>query len=101
MAYVLPNLPETHFVIWGAEAAGIIFAINPLLDPAHIGEILKAANAKVLVCWRRIPTPICGSGSQRVAATARLSVWCGVAGRFARTSGGPGATVARRAPRRP
>ena len=32
VAFVLPNLPETHFVIWGGEAAGIAFAINPLLE---------------------------------------------------------------------
>ncbi len=50
VAYVLPNLPETHFVIWGAEATGIVFAINPLLDAAQICELLRAANARVLVC---------------------------------------------------
>ncbi|HIE1299238.1 TPA: AMP-binding protein, partial [Burkholderia contaminans] len=32
IAYVLPNLPETHFVIWGGQAAGIVCAINPLLE---------------------------------------------------------------------
>src|SRR5690348_2497574 len=26
IAYVLPNLPETHFVIWGGQAAGIVCA---------------------------------------------------------------------------
>ena len=36
VAFVLPNLPETHFVIWGGEAAGIVFAINPLLEPDQI-----------------------------------------------------------------
>ncbi len=49
VAYVLPNLPETHFVIWGAEAAGIAFAVNPLLDAKAIANLLNAANAKVLV----------------------------------------------------
>src|SRR5271165_4628011 len=28
VAYVLPNLPETHFTIWGGEAAGVVFAVN-------------------------------------------------------------------------
>jgi len=37
VAFVLPNLPETHLTIWGGEAAGIVFAINPLLEPAAIG----------------------------------------------------------------
>ncbi|HTO63481.1 MAG TPA: hypothetical protein VMM15_19735 [Bradyrhizobium sp.] len=29
VAYVLPNLPETHFTIWGGEAAGVVLAVNP------------------------------------------------------------------------
>lgn len=49
IAFVLPNLPQTHLVIWGGQAAGIVFAINPLLEPAAIGELLKAGGAKVLV----------------------------------------------------
>ena len=37
VAFVLPNLPETHLTIWGGQAAGIVYAINPLLEPAAIG----------------------------------------------------------------
>ncbi|AOJ01850.1 acyl-CoA synthetase [Burkholderia mayonis] len=54
-AFVLPNLPETHFAIWGGEAAGIAMAINPLLDGAQIAELVDAARAKVLLCVA--PTP--------------------------------------------
>ena len=36
IAILLPNLPETHFCIWGGEATGIIFPINPLLEPSVI-----------------------------------------------------------------
>ena len=49
IAFVLPNLPETHLTIWGGQAAGIVFAINPMLEPAAIGELLRAGGAKVLV----------------------------------------------------
>ncbi len=49
VAYVLPNLPQTHFVLWGAEAAGIACAVNPMLEASHIVDILRAAGAKVLV----------------------------------------------------
>ena len=49
IAYVLPNLPETHFVIWGGEAAGIVCAINPLLEAQAIGELLNASGVSVLV----------------------------------------------------
>ncbi|MBW7964894.1 acyl-CoA synthetase [Bradyrhizobium sp. BR 10261] len=49
VAYVLPNLPETHFTIWGGEAAGVVLAVNPLLEPDLVVEILRAAKVRVLV----------------------------------------------------
>ncbi|MCA8276090.1 acyl-CoA synthetase [Burkholderia sp. AU30280] len=55
IAYVLPNLPETHFVIWGGQAAGIVCAINPLLESEAIGSLLKAAGASVLVTLAPFP----------------------------------------------
>ncbi|RZI86529.1 MAG: acyl-CoA synthetase [Rubrivivax sp.] len=55
LAFVLPNLPETHWTIWGGEAAGIVFAINPLLEPAMMLELLKAAQPKWIVTLA--PTP--------------------------------------------
>jgi len=55
IAFVLPNLPETHCVIWGGEAAGIVFAINPLLEGAAIAELLNAARASVLVTLAPFP----------------------------------------------
>ncbi|CAD6537548.1 2-succinylbenzoate--CoA ligase [Paraburkholderia kirstenboschensis] len=55
IAYVLPNLPETHFVIWGGEAAGIVCAINPLLESDAIGELLNASCASVLVTLAPLP----------------------------------------------
>ena len=55
IAYILPNLPETHFVIWGGEAAGIVLAINPLLEGASIAELLKVAGATILVTLAPFP----------------------------------------------
>jgi fatty-acyl-CoA synthase len=55
IAFVLPNLPETHLTIWGGQAAGIVFAINPMLEPAAIGELLRAGGAKVLVTLAPFP----------------------------------------------
>ncbi|WP_409313471.1 acyl-CoA synthetase [Pseudomonas putida] len=49
IAFLLPNLPETHFTIWGAEAAGIVMAINPLLESRQIAALLNAAKATVVV----------------------------------------------------
>jgi fatty-acyl-CoA synthase len=57
VSYLLPNLPETHFVLWGAEAVGIVNPINPFLEAAHIAGILAAANTKVLVVLGRTAEP--------------------------------------------
>lgn len=55
IAFVLPNLPETHFVIWGGQATGIVAALNPLLEGPAIAELLNAANASVLVTLAPFP----------------------------------------------
>ncbi|RZL00747.1 MAG: acyl-CoA synthetase [Rubrivivax sp.] len=55
VAFVLPNLPETHFTIWGGQAAGIAYAINPLLEASAIAELLRAAKARVLVTLAPFP----------------------------------------------
>ncbi|MBU2548772.1 MAG: acyl-CoA synthetase [Proteobacteria bacterium] len=55
VSYLLPNLPHTHYVLWGGEAAGIVNPINPLLEPSTIGEICRAAGTKVLVALGEFP----------------------------------------------
>lgn len=49
VTYLLPNLPQTHFVLWGAETAGIANPINPMLEAGTIRDICQAAGTKVLV----------------------------------------------------
>lgn len=55
VSFLLPNLPQTHYVIWGGEAAGIVNAINPLLEPAHIAELVRASRTTVLVTLAPFP----------------------------------------------
>lgn len=55
VSLLLPNLPETHFALWGAEAAGIVNPINPLLEPDVIADIMRAAGSKVLVTLGELP----------------------------------------------
>jgi fatty-acyl-CoA synthase len=55
VAYVLPNLPETHWTIWGAETSGVALALNPLLDGPTLRDLMIAAKAKWLVTLA--PTP--------------------------------------------
>ena len=61
-AFVLPNLPETHFTIWGGEAAGAALAINPLLEPTQIANLLRSARASVLVTLAPALNPTTWSG---------------------------------------
>ncbi len=55
VAFVLPNLPETHWTIWGGETAGIVFPINPLLEASMMLELMRAAGPKLIVTLA--PTP--------------------------------------------
>ncbi|MBX3585685.1 MAG: AMP-binding protein [Ramlibacter sp.] len=49
VAYLLPSLLETQYVLWGAETAGIAFPVNPLLNAEEIAALARAAGVKVLV----------------------------------------------------
>lgn len=49
IAYLLPNLPATHFALWGAQATGVALALNPALSAEHLVALLIAAKAEVLV----------------------------------------------------
>lgn len=55
VAFVLPNLPETHWTIWGGEAAGVAFAINPLLEAPMVLDLLNAAKPKLVVTLAPAP----------------------------------------------
>ncbi len=49
VAILAPNMPETHYALWGAQVAGRACPINYLLHADHIAALLKAARAKVIV----------------------------------------------------
>lgn len=49
VSFILPNLPETFFTLFGAERVGIVNPINPLLEPEVMADIMNAAGSKVLV----------------------------------------------------
>lgn len=46
---LMPIMPETEYLLWGAETAGVVNPVNPFLEPEHIVSICKAAGTKVLV----------------------------------------------------
>lgn len=49
VSFLLPLLPQTHYVLWGAQAAGIANPVNPLIEPQQIAEIIEAAGAEIIV----------------------------------------------------
>ena len=55
VALLLPNLPETHYALLGAQAAGIASPINPMLDVEHIASIVKTTGATALVVLAPLP----------------------------------------------
>ncbi len=55
ITYLLPNLLQTHYVVWGGEAAGVVNPINPMLEPSAIRDICLAAGTKVLVALGELP----------------------------------------------
>ena len=55
IAVILPNLPETHFALWGAEATGIVLPLNPLLESAALEALLAAAGVEILVTLAPLP----------------------------------------------
>ncbi|WP_237718199.1 AMP-binding protein [Cupriavidus sp. BIS7] len=46
---LLPNLPQTHYALLGAQAAGIASPINPMLEVDHIAAIVDETGAGALV----------------------------------------------------
>ncbi|MFT8245595.1 AMP-binding protein [Roseomonas sp. BN140053] len=49
VGFLLPTLPDTFVTLLGAQLAGRVCPINPLLGAAHIATLLRAVGAKVLV----------------------------------------------------
>ncbi|HBN14928.1 MAG TPA: acyl-CoA synthetase [Pseudohongiella sp.] len=55
VSIILPTLPQSHPLILGSQVAGIANPINPLLEPAHIAEIIQSAGATMVACLAPSP----------------------------------------------
>lgn len=49
VAILAPNIPSTHYALWGAQVAGRACTINFMLQPDHVAALLEASRAKVVV----------------------------------------------------
>jgi fatty-acyl-CoA synthase len=52
---LLPNFPQTHFALLGAQAAGIASPVNPMLDVEHIASIVNETCAEAMVTLGPLP----------------------------------------------
>ena len=55
VSILLPMLPQSHPLILGSQVAGLANPVNPLLEPAHIAEIMQAADAHIIACLAPSP----------------------------------------------
>ena len=85
VSIILPILPQAHFSILGAQAAGIANPINPMLEADHIGEILSAADAKVVIClgqsehtdiWQKVSEAAGKAGCVKTLLTVNVPGLC-------------------------
>lgn len=44
-----PNGPEYVPLLWGAQVAGVVNPVNPLLEAEHVAGLMRSAGSKVLV----------------------------------------------------
>ncbi|NBW07568.1 MAG: acyl-CoA synthetase [Caulobacteraceae bacterium] len=98
VALVLPNAPETFFCLWGAQTAGIVFPINPLLEAGGIADLLRASQAKVVVTvgpipksdlYQKVTAAIAGAPSVEHLVTVDLARYLrGMKAVFARVAAG-------------
>jgi fatty-acyl-CoA synthase len=49
VAILAPNIPAAQYALWGAQLAGRACPINFMLQPDHVGALLDASGAKVVV----------------------------------------------------
>ena len=51
VSVLMPAVPESQFVLWGAQAAGIVNPVNWMLEPEILIHMFQAARTKVLAVY--------------------------------------------------
>jgi fatty-acyl-CoA synthase len=75
VSFLLPLCEEAYGIIVGGEAAGIVNAVNPMLEDWQIVKILQAANCKILVtAGPEMSADICAKVESLRAALPDLAV---------------------------
>ena len=69
IAVALPNLPDAHFAIWGAQAVATVMPVNPAMPDADLAALLAVSAARFLVIDARLWAQV---GDVLAAAAPRL-----------------------------
>jgi len=76
VAILAPNIPSTQYALWGAQLAGRACPINFMLQPEHIGALLDASGAKVVVALGPHPELDLGPALRKVPGLgSRTVLW--------------------------
>ncbi|CAG2151688.1 Long-chain-fatty-acid--CoA ligase [Cupriavidus yeoncheonensis] len=51
VSVLMPAIPESQFVLWGAQAAGIVNPANPMLEPDILVQMFRSAGTRILVAF--------------------------------------------------
>jgi len=68
VSFLLPNTPETHYLLWGAETAGIANPLNPLLSTEALLALMTKAKTDILIALGPNPASDIWEKAQAVAA---------------------------------
>ena len=49
VSFLMPHTPETHYILWGAETAGIANPLNPLLSTEALLALMTKAKTDILI----------------------------------------------------
>ncbi len=71
ISFLLPNVPQSHFVLWGGEAAGIVNPLNPLLSEDALLALMEKAGTDIIVALG--PNPASDIWQKSLAVSKRLS----------------------------
>ncbi len=70
-SFLLPNIPQAHAIMWGAETVGVANPLNPLLNEDALVQLMEAAGTDVLLALG--PNPASDIWQKAQAVSKRLS----------------------------
>lgn len=72
VSFLLPNIPQAHSIMWGAESVGVINPLNPLLSEDALLNLMQLAQTDVVFALG--PNPHSDIWEKSVAVVERLEV---------------------------